>query len=54
LLRGLLKSFDEMTSVLTLTEDQIEKITRYTSKYGWGGFEGRLDGVRRNFPHLFE
>jgi hypothetical protein len=54
LLRSLQKGFDRKTGVVTLTGDQIEKINRYTSEYGAGGFEDRLDGVRRNLPKLFE
>jgi hypothetical protein len=52
LLRGLQKSYDKKTKVVTLDGDQIEKINRYTSEYGAGGFEDRLDGVRRNLPKL--
>lgn len=54
LLRGLQRNFDASTRLLTLTDEQIERIVRYTTEYGWGGFEGRLDGVRRNLPQLFE
>ena len=54
LLRGLKRSFDRSTMTLSLSDTQIERIKRYTSEYGWGGFEGRLEGVRRNLPKLFE
>jgi hypothetical protein len=54
LLRGLQRSFDRPSKVLTLSEEQIERIVRYTTDYGWGGFEGRLEGVRRNLPNLFK
>lgn len=53
LLRGLQKCYDKKTHVVTLTGDQIEKINRYSQNYGAGGFEDRLDGVRRNLPRLF-
>lgn len=53
LLRGLQKSYDSTTRVVTLTGDQVEKINRYSQDYGAGGFEDRLDGVRRNLPNLF-
>jgi hypothetical protein len=54
LLRGLQKSFDKNCGVVTLDGDQIEKINRYTQEYGAGGFEDRLDGVRRNLPKLLK
>jgi hypothetical protein len=53
LLRSLQKSYDRTTRVVSLTGDQIEKINRYTSQYGAGGFEDRLNGVRRELPLLF-
>jgi dihydroxyacid dehydratase/phosphogluconate dehydratase len=52
LLRALQKQFDRQTSTVTLTGEQIEKINRYTTEYGAGGFEDRLDGVRRELPKL--
>ncbi|HEX8401180.1 MAG TPA: hypothetical protein VF628_05695 [Allosphingosinicella sp.] len=52
LLRSLQKSYDRTTRVVSLTGDQIEKINRYTSQYGAGGFEDRLNGVRRELPLL--
>lgn len=54
LLRSLQKSFDRKTNVVTLSGDHIEKINRYTSEYGAGGFEDRLDGIRRNLPKLIK
>ena len=54
LLRGLQRSYDKKSNVVTLDVDQIEKINRYTSEYGAGGFEDRLDGVRRNLPKLLK
>jgi hypothetical protein len=54
LLRALQKGFDRRTGTLTLTADQIERINRYTQQYGAGGFEDRLDGVRRNLPRLLK
>lgn len=53
LLRALQDNFDPSTGFLILDENQIERIVRYTNEYGWGGFEGRIDGVRRNLPNLF-
>lgn len=52
LLRGLQKSYDRRTKVVTLDGDQVEKINRYTTEYGQGGFEDRLDGIRRNLPKI--
>lgn len=54
LLRSLQKSFDKQTSVVSLTGDHIEKINRYTTQYGAGGFEDRLDGIRRELPKLLK
>lgn len=54
LLRGLQKSYDKKARIVRLDGDQIEKINRYTTQYGAGGFEGRLDGVRRNLPLLLK
>lgn len=54
LLRGLQGNLDRRTGVLTVTQEQFDRIIRYTSKYGWGGFEGRLEVVRRNFPGFFK
>lgn len=54
LLRGLQYNFDASTGVLIIDDNQIERIVRYTTEYGWGGFEGRIDGVRRNLPTLFD
>lgn len=54
LLRALQKSFDRKTKTVTLTGDQIEKINRYTTDYGAGGFEDRLDGIRRELPKLLK
>ena len=53
LLRGLQRNLDRKTGVLTVTQEQFDRIIRYTSQYGWGGFEGRLEAVRRNFPRFF-
>lgn len=50
LLRSLQKQFDQESGVVTLNADQIEKINRYAQEYGAGGFEDRLDGIRRNLP----
>ena len=52
LLRSLQKAFNSKTHAVTLTDDQVEKINRYTSEYGAGGFEDRLDGIRRNVPNV--
>lgn len=52
LLRALQKQYDKKTSVVTVTSEQIEKINRYTKEYGSGGFENRLDGIRRELPRL--
>lgn len=52
LLRSLQGSYDRKTRTVTLSADQIEKINRYTKQYGQGGFEDRLDGIRRNLPRL--
>jgi hypothetical protein len=54
LLRGLQQNLNRRTNVLTVTEEQFERIIRYTSQYGWGGFEGRLEAVRENFPRFFQ
>lgn len=54
LLRGLQKNLDRKTIELTVTADQFERIVRYTSQYGWGGFEGRLEAIRRAFPNFFK
>ena len=54
LLRAMQKAYDRRTGTLTLTADQIERINRYTQQYGAGGFEDRLDGVRRNLPRLLK
>lgn len=54
LLRSLQGNLDRKTGILTVTGDQFERIRRYTSEYGWGGFEGRLEAIRRSFPRLFE
>ena len=54
LLRGLQKGYDRKSRTVTLTDDQIEKINRYTMDYGQGGFEDRLDGIRRNLPRLLK
>lgn len=54
LLRALQKSYDRRTRTVTLTGDQIEKINRYTSEYGEGGFEDRLKGIRRELPMLLK
>lgn len=53
LLSQLQRNFDKKNRILTLTEDQIEKIKRYSQDYGSGGFEDRLEGIRRNLPKLF-
>ena len=52
LLRALQKQFDRASSTVTITDDQVEKINRYSKDYGAGGFEDRLDGVRRELPKL--
>lgn len=54
LLRSLQKGYDRRTRIVTLNDDQIERINRYTTQYGQGGFEDRLDGVRRNLPRLLK
>jgi hypothetical protein len=54
LLRGLQKNLDRKTNQLTVTAGQFEKIIRYTSQYGSGGFEDRLAPVRRAFPRFFD
>ena len=54
LLRSLQKGFDRRTRTVTLDGDQVEKIKRYTQQYGAGGFEDRLDGIRRNLPRLLK
>ena len=54
LLRSLQNAFDKKTGVVSLTGDQIEKINRYTTQYGSGGFEDRLDGIRRELPFLLK
>lgn len=54
LLRALRATYEKKTRTLTLDGDQIEKINRYTQEYGAGGFEDRLDGVRRDLPALFK
>lgn len=54
LLRGLQKSYNPLTRIVTLTGDQVERINRYSQDYGAGGFEDRLDGVRRNLPDLIK
>lgn len=48
LLRSLHKDYDRQSRKLTLSTEQIERIKRYTSDYGWGGFEARLVGLREN------
>jgi hypothetical protein len=48
LLRDLHKGYDPRTRQLTLSGEQIERIVRYTTEYGWGGFEDRLAGLREN------
>ena len=53
LLRGLQRNLDRKTRVLTVTDEQFGRIVRYTSQYGWGGFEGRLEAIRKNFPRFF-
>lgn len=52
LLRSLQAGFDKASSTVTVTQEQIEKINRYSQQYGAGGFEDRLDGIRRNLPRL--
>ena len=54
LLRELQRSFDRRTRTVRLSGDQIEKINRYSQQYGAGGFEDRLDGIRRNLPRLLK
>lgn len=54
LLRALQRGFDRRSGTLTVTAEQIERINRYTQQYGAGGFEDRLDGVRRNLPKLLK
>lgn len=54
LLLSLQKNYDRKTRMVTLDGDQVEKINRYTEKYGTGGFENRLDGIRRNLPTLIK
>lgn len=54
LLRALQKAYDKKTRIVSITGDQIEKINRYTSQYGAGGFEDRLDGIRRDLPKLLK
>jgi hypothetical protein len=54
LLRTLQKGYDRNTRIVTLSGEQVEKINRYTSQYGTGGFEDRLDGIRRNLPKLIK
>jgi hypothetical protein len=46
LLRMLQKSYDKDTRAVRLSDDEIERVVRYTTQYGWGGFEGRLEGLR--------
>jgi hypothetical protein len=48
LLRSLHKDYDGHSRRLTISTEQIERIKRYTSDYGWGGFEARLAGLREN------
>lgn len=52
LLRALQRQYVVADRTLSITDSQIEKINRYTKQYGAGGFEDRLDGVRRNLPNL--
>ena len=54
LLRSLQRNLDRKSGILTVTGDQFDRIVRYTSQYGWGGFEGRLEAVRRSYPRFFE
>lgn len=54
LLRSLKANFDARDNSLTLTPAQMERIRRYATDYGLGGFEDRLDGIRRNFPDLIK
>lgn len=54
LLRSLQKSYDRKSRTVTLNADQIERINRYTKRYGPGGFEDRVDGIRRNLPKLIK
>jgi hypothetical protein len=54
LLRGLQQKLDTKTGVLMVSDVQFERIIRYTSQYGWGGFEGRLEAIRRTFPESFD
>lgn len=54
LLRNLQRNYDRKSRTVTLTDEQVEKINRYSKDYGQGGFEDRLEGIRRNLPRLFE
>jgi hypothetical protein len=46
LLRMLQRSYDKDTRTVRLSGDEVERIVRYTTEYGWGGFEGRLEALR--------
>jgi hypothetical protein len=46
LLRMLQRSYDKDMHTVRLSDDEVERIVRYTTEYGWGGFEGRLEGLR--------
>lgn len=52
ILRKLQKQLTDGGSTLVLTQEDVERLTRYMHRYGEGGFQGRLDGVIGELSHL--